>query len=282
MKTLWPAALCLILAGPSLLRGDSLGEAAKREQDRRKKLEDSGSTPSRVISQDDLPPSEKKAAGPGAPTSETESARRPVTFIGGPMGSAGGDDPSSWATRRRALEADVQTAERELEEAKSRQARYYVRMGERIPLDNNPQKLQAAQARLEAARQALVALEEDARRRGIPPGWLRGQVESHGNDGALEPEVRGTSEAQWRQRANAARSDLASAQRAYEAAQKETVWSGGTLYNDDVRGEALARAMGTVKRKQDEAKRRLDTATQTLADLEEEARRSGIPPGWVR
>jgi hypothetical protein len=273
MRTLWPAALCLILAGPSGLRADSLGEAAKREQDRRQKLEDSGSTPSRVISQDDLPPSEKPPADPGVgmPTSDAASVRRPVTFIGGPSAPPSSQDPSSWAAHRRALESDIGSAERALEAARARPARYYVRQGERIPLDDNPQKVEAAQSRLEAARRALVAFEDDARRRGIPPGWLRGQIEA-----------RGANEAQWRQRAAAARAEILSAQHAYEAAQKDTIWTGGTLYGGGDQADKLAKAMEAAKGKQDDAKRRLDTATQALTDLEEQARRSGIPPGWVR
>jgi len=34
-------------------------------------------------------------------------------------------------------------------------------------------ELEAVKAGLETSRQALAALEEDARRKGIPPGWLR-------------------------------------------------------------------------------------------------------------
>jgi predicted nucleic acid-binding Zn-ribbon protein len=34
-------------------------------------------------------------------------------------------------------------------------------------------ELEAVKAGLETSRQALAALEEEARRKGIPPGWLR-------------------------------------------------------------------------------------------------------------
>jgi hypothetical protein len=36
-------------------------------------------------------------------------------------------------------------------------------------------ELELAKGQLERARQALVDLEEEARRKGVPPGWLREQ-----------------------------------------------------------------------------------------------------------
>jgi hypothetical protein len=70
---------------------------------------------------------------------------------------------------------------------------------------------------------------------------------------------------QWRTRADALRSDLAAAEK--DARAWETLGPGltGPMPDQGVR-----------------AKARLASVKQRLDEFEEEARRSGVPPGWVR
>jgi hypothetical protein len=245
----WMAALCLVLGASAWSGADSLGDAARREQERRKKMEDGGKAPSRVLTEDDLP---AKARPPveatTAPPAADAAVRRPLPFIGAPGHARPGDDPASWAARRRELEADVRKAEADLAAA-------------------SDQKRQEALAVRDGARRALSAFEEDARRQGIPSGWRRLPPASEPREAASVPatgEARSAQELEWRRRSAALRAAVEAAQWEYDSTRKPSVWSNGT------------------RTKQDEAKARLAAARQARADLEEEARRTGIPPVWLR
>jgi hypothetical protein len=88
----------------------------------------------------------------------------------------------------------------------------------------------------------------------------------------------------WRQRAASARQELAAAQSAYDQAMKEQLGPGAWLdhQDDDANQRALMAAMQELKAKQDAAKQRLDKAKAALDNLEEDARRAGALPGWIR
>jgi hypothetical protein len=80
-----------------------------------------------------------------------------------------------------------------------------------------------------------------------------------------------SNEAGWRSRAAAAREELAKAEAAVAALQTE----GGTIGNSMY--ERARRRAAT-----DIAEKRVARARQRLGALEDEARRAGVPPGWLR
>jgi hypothetical protein len=265
---------------------DSLGAVAKREEERRQKIEGKGGAPSRVISEDELAASRGRTATEGASRAPAASTSAPA-----PSASAGGrslqTDASRWAARAAALEAEVQAATRELDAAKSIPAVYDARYAYdpryRIRTDPGEARVRAAQARLGAARGALEAFEDDARRQSIPPGWLRGQSGPATEPGP-EAQAQTTDEPVWRQRMAAARAEVESAQWEYDSTMKQGVVPGiGGFATDTAAGmERYRAALERIQKKQEGAQERLAAAQQALADLADEARRSGAPPGWLR
>ena len=95
----------------------------------------------------------------------------------------------------------------------------------------------------------------------------------------------GRTEAEWRDRAAAAREKVDSTQSALSAAQEEAkrlendfyAWSDGN-YREKIIRPAWDQARERVKLLEDG----LEEAKAAMAGLEEEARKSGTPPGWLR
>lgn len=153
-------------------------------------------------------PAESESTGGGAATADEAmgSATRPTSESAsgrGPSRSSGGQDDSderarlekSWKARAESARNAVNTAERELEAAQNERnglgtgpqagntwqdvAGQIRRTGGENP-GQWTQKANAADARLararsglEQAKQGLEKFEEEARRAGIPPGWVR-------------------------------------------------------------------------------------------------------------
>lgn len=99
---------------------------------------------------------------------------------------------------------------------------------------------------------------------------------------ASEPD---SSEGQWRSRANQARERVAAAQDEVKRLELENkrlendfyAWSDGN-YRDRVIKPAWDQAREDLKK----ARAELDAAQNAQADLEEEARKAGVPAGWLR
>jgi hypothetical protein len=93
------------------------------------------------------------------------------------------------------------------------------------------------------------------------------------------------SETEWRGRAAEARERLAVAENDVKRLEQETrrlendfyAWSDGT-YRDRV----IKPAWDQAREDQKKAHAELDTAQTAQSDLEEEARKAGIPAGWLR
>ena len=167
-------AACLGLAAPSLAQG--LGDAAKKEEKRRGKA----STPAKVYTQDDvydLPPIANSSDGLVPAATAVPSH---VTFRVAPSKSdAGQQDEVVWRGRANSARARVEKARATHEKAAKmflvpgyeyvdKNGRSVIRSVEEL------QGLAArARANLDAAEKALDDLLEEARRAGVPPGWLR-------------------------------------------------------------------------------------------------------------
>jgi hypothetical protein len=94
------------------------------------------------------------------------------------------------------------------------------------------------------------------------------------------PTAGGQTEAFWRGR-------ITEAQRRIEAARKEhEYWSGYTMVPGEILVDEKDRPVITtieqLQGKTAAAKKAVEKAEKARADLEEEARKAGVPPGWLR
>jgi hypothetical protein len=195
-------SIVLVLLFPLLAGAQSLGSVAKKERERREKNKAEGVTV-RQISEDEVgtKDAEEEEAVEGAAPAEGDE----VETSGGDSSARGPASPFSTTidlTEQKRQSLDDEQAERRRQEsqwkARSQQARdrldtargrvqqlegLHLVEGERYVDANgntviaSPEHLKRlvdqANAELEAAEQSLDELREEARRKGIPPGWLR-------------------------------------------------------------------------------------------------------------
>lgn len=98
-------------------------------------------------------------------------------------------------------------------------------------------------------------------------------------------DLQGRTEKDWRERVSGLRTKAAAAEAEVKRLEEETrrlendffAWSDGN-YRDGVIKPAWDKAKGELRT----ARENLDGVNQELADLDEEARKSGAPPGWLR
>jgi hypothetical protein len=172
MRALLAAALLLALPAS----GQSLAEAAQKEKERRAKAKEKGAAA--VVTEDAL----KANKGALANDPKAATAALPTTSPPRPRAAPEPDRrvlEEDW--RRRMTLAREQVARwQEYHDAWSQQHlapnEYFVDENGRKLVGNaeNLRKLIAhAKANLDAAKQALEDLEQQARRENVPPGWLR-------------------------------------------------------------------------------------------------------------
>lgn len=175
------ALVSLLVAGPVLAQ--SLTEMAAREKARRKKAGGAA----RAFTDEDLKKA-RTATGPAAADSATSSAvDRPESSSESPAAESTRD---AWRDDAARLHAAVSDAEKEVAAAQKNVDAARSSVGQPQPADGlrqlpvNPliqepaheaaeKELADARAAADAARAALVAFEEKARKAGVPPGWLR-------------------------------------------------------------------------------------------------------------
>ncbi len=90
----------------------------------------------------------------------------------------------------------------------------------------------------------------------------------------------GESETAWRGR-------FAEARRRAESARKEyDFWNGYTMVPGEIlvdeKDRPVITSIGQLQGKTAAAKRALEAAEKALGNLEEDARKAGVPPGWLR
>lgn len=182
-RGMWMACCAWLL--PALVLGQSLGDAARKEQERRQKLKAEG-VKARAVTEDDLSAGTPSPA-PGKPvaTPSPQPADAKTTPATTAVGAA--DDEArqrrqsedAWRRRMALAHARVERATKRYETL-SKMAlspgEYYVD-SENRPLITTVEQLQRltaeAKAEQEAARRAIEDLEDEARRANVPPGWLR-------------------------------------------------------------------------------------------------------------
>jgi hypothetical protein len=187
----WVLALGLLLVAGGV-SGQSLAEAAKREKERRAKVVEGGPSftdedlkrrgEAGDSTSGDAGDASGKTAGEGAGGGKSAGAKS-----GTPKAGAG--DEASWRRRAKALRDAVAAAEAPV--AQAQVVLDHTQAGIRQPLPGDAMKqvpppavtdrdrraaeanLEAAKAELARARKALEDFQDEARRKGILPGWLR-------------------------------------------------------------------------------------------------------------
>jgi hypothetical protein len=187
-----PLTLVLLFAGSALAWSQSLGEVAKREEEKKKK---SGKPPAtaKVYTDEDLkkareagtsnvnflPENENIASSPSSSSSSSSAGDRSGGGEGGERGE------SYWRSVAKQRREAVQESEQEVKQLESRIAALRNDMSPSNLQDPNrlqtqgrdlqkaQEDLEAARHELEQARQSLANLEDEARRAGAMPGWVR-------------------------------------------------------------------------------------------------------------
>jgi hypothetical protein len=95
-----------------------------------------------------------------------------------------------------------------------------------------------------------------------------------------ESRERRRSEAEWRSRASSARARVAAAQERVRFF--EGLHLGPNEYYVDENGRTVVESVEQLQQMTREAKAELAAAERDLKQMQEEARRAGVPPGWLR
>jgi hypothetical protein len=191
--------LAAILAFPMLSSAQSLGSVAKKERSRREKNKEKGVV-SREFTEEEVFGESKKAEDEETEGEETEAAGEgdgdasaipsPLPDPDGAKAERGAKDPDQESRDRRRSEAELrsrmQQARAKVSVARERVqffSELYLAQGERYVDENGntvvsaPEELQRLTKRakedLAAAEKGVTDLQEQARREGVPPGWLR-------------------------------------------------------------------------------------------------------------
>jgi len=182
----WSTLACLV-ALPALAGGQSLGDAAQKERDRRQKLREAGAS-ARTLTEGDLATTRGRLANnPKEQTAKGEDgenlARAGRPTAAGPR-RAGTEVTSSTTEgywRGRVAEARARVAEGQ---RRNDALQRMIRFGQPAEYDANgrwvihsihsmKEMADAAAAELASAQAALENVFEEGRRSGALPGWLR-------------------------------------------------------------------------------------------------------------
>jgi hypothetical protein len=114
-----------------------------------------------------------------------------------------------------------------------------------------------------------------------------GSAEEKNPDGSAKPseeEQRAADREQWRARMSQARTDLDRSKMFAEALQTRanSLWADFTARDDPAQRSVIEAERKKTLSELDRVKGEIESKTKAIADLEEEARRAGVPPGWLR
>jgi hypothetical protein len=121
--------------------------------------------------------------------------------------------------------------------------------------------------------------DESPSEEAVIPG-VSSTIEEDGDRYERESRERRRSEAEWRSKISSARARIAEAQERVRFF--EELHLGPNEYYVDANGNKVIDSLDQLQRMTREAKEELAAAELSLKQMQEEARRSGIPPGWLR
>jgi hypothetical protein len=167
------------------LEAQSLGDVAKKEEERRKAV----AQPAKVYTNKDLAPTPPSTTPP--PETGTSDAAKPEAAKGKESpkdAQAAGEKPvvkdqTYWADRKKALAGQLdrdQTLADALQSRINALTTDFVNRADpaqRAVIERDRQKalteLGSLKKQIEDDKKAIAGFEEEARRAGVPPGWLR-------------------------------------------------------------------------------------------------------------
>lgn len=175
------ASLSLVagLAVPPGAFAQGLAAAAKKEKDRRAKI----ATPGKVLTEEDAATRTGNVHVTALAAPAPEPADTPST-----QAAPGEEQRALWKTRAANLRTALAAAQKDLEQAQRAEAAFRSDMAPlSAPDAQDPMRLQKREARLvemnkqievlkaavATARANITAFEDEARRAGVPAGWLR-------------------------------------------------------------------------------------------------------------
>jgi hypothetical protein len=161
------------------LRAQTLGELAQKEQERRKSVKVAG----KVYSNKDLPKPPEPAA-PSGPAALPPATPVPEAKADGPKPEPKDEKDEAWWRARMTQAREAQRRGEAFAEAL--QSRINALSTDAVNRDDPYQRAKAAEDRQKAvselgrvtseidqAKKEIVAIEEEARQGGVPPGWIR-------------------------------------------------------------------------------------------------------------
>lgn len=136
--------------------------------------------------------------------------------------------------------------------------------------------------RWEPPAQAPAAAGQDAGTPGQPeaaPGQPAAPAEPEEDE--ADPE---TQEREWRQKMSDAKTALERSQMYHDALQSRinALWAEFTAKDDPAQRAVVELERRKAMAEQERVKEEIEQRKKAIADLEEEARRAGVPPGWLR
>ncbi|HUF48438.1 MAG TPA: hypothetical protein VMM93_11530 [Vicinamibacterales bacterium] len=180
MSPVWHAAMALaVLVTWLTTPPNGLADIARREALRRALAGPSGAT----FSDDQLPATPVAAAVSGIPALTPPPASPPATASGA---EGGADEPRDEAWWRGRMTAAQNSLERNQVLAEAMQSRINALQTDVVNLDDPAQQAQSRlslgralgelerlQKAIEAGRQEIARIQDEARRQRVPPGWIR-------------------------------------------------------------------------------------------------------------
>ncbi len=158
-RLIW--ALVVLSISAALVSAQSLAEVAKKEKERRKKVDAQGK---QSFTENDLRGGPRLPAAP-AKQGASASSEPTETTEGGDATAAPEPDPTTtesyWRDRVAAINKKIQDLEAKLQSPELNSD------------TRGAPRRQAAERELAQARSEKQEMAEEARRKGIPPGWLR-------------------------------------------------------------------------------------------------------------
>src|SRR2546426_7669790 len=178
------ATVALLVAAATPVFAQSLGDLAKREEERRRKIPE----PAKVYTNKDLASGQTPSTPPASATPAAPAATPAAPDASKDKQAAAKDkepakDQAYWAGRLKALRDELARNETFAEALQTRlnslQADFVNRddPAQRSVIERDRQKVASELSRLKQSitdgKKAIADLAEEARRAGVPPGWLR-------------------------------------------------------------------------------------------------------------
>ena len=183
MRMIRLATALLILVAAATASAQSLADVARKEEARRKQI----TKPSRVLTNKDLKPSEAPVppAGADQPAAAAPdgAAKGDDKKPGDATGDAQAKDEHSWRDRMAEARQNLEHSEMYLDALQSKINSLWADFtarddpAQRAVIESDRKKALAefdrVKSEVEDRKKAIADLEEDARKSGVPPGWLR-------------------------------------------------------------------------------------------------------------